>query len=85
MNMAERASAYDLQTRAIEQASSGDISGATKKLRTAATRLLNMDEKDLAETALAEALNLSQQGSMSSTGTKKLRYETRKLTRRLVA
>lgn len=83
--MAERASAYDLQTRAIEQAASGDISGATKKLRTAATRLLNMDEKDLAETALSEALNLSQKGSMSSTGTKKLRYETRKLTRRLVA
>jgi Ca-activated chloride channel family protein len=84
MNMAERASAYDLQTRAIEQAASGDISGATRKLRAAATRLLNLNEKDLAETALNEALNLAQKGSMSSTGTKKLRYETRKLTRRLV-
>jgi len=85
MNMAERASAYDLQTRAIAQAASGDISGATRKLRAAATRLLNLNEKDLAETALNEALNLAQQGSMSSTGTKKLRYETRKLTRRLVS
>lgn len=85
MNIAERASAYDLQTRALEQAASGDISGATRRLRAAATRLLNLNEKDLAETALNEALNLAQQGSMSATGTKKLRYETRKLTRRLVA
>ena len=85
MNMAERASAYDLQTRAMAQAASGDISGATKKLQTAATRLLNMNENDLAETALAEAMNLSQKGSMSSSGTKKLRYETRRLTRRLVS
>lgn len=84
MNMAERASAYELQTKALKQAASGDILGATKKLRAAATRLLNLDEKELAETALTEALNLAQQGSMSSTGTKKLRYETRKLTRRLV-
>jgi len=85
MNMVERASAYDLQTKAIEQAASGDISGATKKLKAAATRLLNLNEKDLAETAMAEAMNLAQKGSMSSTGTKKLRYETRKLTRRLVS
>jgi Ca-activated chloride channel family protein len=85
MNMAERASAYELQTRAIEQAASGDISGATKRLQAAATRLLNLNERDLAETALAEATNLAKKGSMSSTGTKKLRYETRKLTRRLVS
>jgi Ca-activated chloride channel family protein len=85
MNMVERASAYNLQTKAFKQAASGDISGATRKLRAAATRLLNLNEKELAETALTEALNLSQKGSMSSTGTKKLRYETRKLTRRLVA
>jgi len=85
MNVAERVSAYDLQTRAMEQAASGDIAGATRKLRAAATRLLNLDETELAETALEEALNLSKQGSMSSSGTKKLRYETRKLTRKLVS
>lgn len=85
MNVAERVSAYDLQTRAMEQAAAGDIAGATRKLRAAATRLLNLDETELAETALEEALNLSKQGSMSASGTKKLRYETRKLTRRLVA
>jgi len=85
MNVAERVSAYDLQTRAMEQAASGDIAGATRKLRAAATRLLNLDEKELAETALEDALNLSKQGSMSSSGTKKLRYETRKLTRKLVS
>ncbi|HEX9973744.1 MAG TPA: VWA domain-containing protein [bacterium] len=85
MNVAERVSAYDLQTRAMEQAASGDIAGATRKLRAAATRLLNLNETELAETALEEALNLSKQGSMSSSGTKKLRYETRKLTRKLVS
>jgi len=84
MNMVERVSAYDLQTRAMEQAASGDISGATQKLKAAATRLLNLNEQELAETALTEAQNLAKVGSMSSSGTKKLRYETRKLTRRLV-
>lgn len=85
MNVAERVSAYDLQTRAMQQAAVGDIAGATRKLRAAATRLVNLDEQELAETALEEALNLSKQGNMSLSGTKKLRYETRKLTRRLVA
>ena len=85
MNIAERVSAYDLQTRAMKQAASGDIEGATRKLRAAATRLLNLDEKELADTALEEALNLTKQGNMSASGTKKLRYETRKLTRRLVS
>ncbi|MBD3287170.1 VWA domain-containing protein [candidate division KSB1 bacterium] len=85
MNTVEKVSAYDLQTRALTQAVSGDISGATQKLRAAATRLLDMGEDDLANAAMEEAENLEKMGSMSSSGTKKLRYETRKLTRRLVA
>lgn len=84
MNIAEKVSAYDLQTRALTQAADGDISGATQKLRAAATRLLDMGEQDLADAALMEADNLEKRGTMSSSGTKKLRYETRKLTRRLV-
>jgi len=40
-------------------------------------------EQDLAEAALAEAKNLEKSGQMSAYGTKKLRYETRKLTQRL--
>ncbi len=83
MNMVERVSAYDLQTRALQQAQLGDVVGATQKLRAAATRLLDLDETDLADTALTEAQALEEQGAMTSAGTKKLRYETRKLTQRL--
>jgi hypothetical protein len=42
-----------------------------------------MGEHDLADAALEELENLEKQGAMSSSGTKKLRYETRKLTQRL--
>ncbi|MFZ5517406.1 MAG: vWA domain-containing protein [Candidatus Zhuqueibacterota bacterium] len=83
MNMVERVSAYNLQTRALEAAQLGDIAGATRKLRAAATRLLDLNEVELADTALTEARALEQQGAMSAAGTKKLRYETRKLTQRL--
>ena len=83
MNIVETVSAYDLQTRALNQAANGDVTGATQKLRAAATRLLDMGEQDLAEAALSEAENLEQRGTMSSAGTKKLHYETRKLTRHL--
>ena len=38
---------------------------------------------DLAAAASQEATNLEQSGQMSSSGTKKLRYQTRKLTQKL--
>lgn len=84
MNVAERVTAFKLQTRALEEARAGNVAGATQKLRAAATRLLDLGEQELAEAALQEADNLEQQGTMSSGGTKKLRYETRKLTQKLV-
>ena len=83
MNIVERVSAYDLQTRALSHAAGGDIPGATQKLKAAATRLLDLGEKELANAALEEAENLELEGAMSSAGTKKLRYETRKLTQKL--
>jgi Ca-activated chloride channel family protein len=61
----------------------GNVAGASQKLRAAATRLLEMGEDDLAQSALEEAENLEKSGQMSARGTKKLRYETRKLTQRL--
>jgi hypothetical protein len=60
----------------------GDTEGASRQLRAAATRLLQVGEDKLAEAAIAEAENLEQNGEMSSGGTKKLRYATRKLTRK---
>jgi Ca-activated chloride channel family protein len=83
MNLVEKVTAFKLQTRALEEAKMGNIAGASQKLRAAATRLLEMGEDDLAQSALEEAENLEKSGQMSSHGTKKLRYETRKLTQRL--
>jgi Ca-activated chloride channel family protein len=61
----------------------GNVAGATQKLRAAATRLLELGEVELAQAAQQEAANLEQSGQMTSAGTKKLRYQTRKLTQRL--
>jgi len=83
MNIVERVTAHKLQTRALDEAAAGNIAGATQKLRAAATRLLDMGEVDLAQAAEQEAKNLEQQGKMSAGGTRKLRYETRKLTQKL--
>jgi len=83
MNIVEKVTAFKLQTRALEEAKMGNIDGASQKLRAAATRLLEIGEEDLAQSALEEAENLETSGQMSSHGTKKLRYETRKLTQRL--
>ncbi len=83
MNIVEKVSAFKLQTRALEDATRGDTAGATQKLRAAATRLINMGENDLAQAALAEAANLEQGGKMSPAGTKRLRYDTRRLTQKL--
>jgi len=83
MNVVEKVTAFKLQTRALEEARQGNIAGATQKLRAAATRLLELGEADLASAAQQEAANLEQSGQMSSGGTKKLRYQTRKLTQEL--
>jgi len=83
MNIVEKVTAFKLQTRALEEAKMGNVAGASQKLRAAATRLLEMGENELAQSALEEAENLEKGGQMSARGTKKLRYETRKLTQRL--
>jgi Ca-activated chloride channel family protein len=83
MNIVEKVTAHKLQTRALDEAAVGNIVGATQKLRAAATRLLELGEEDLAQTALEEAQRLESGQGLSAGGTKKLRYETRKLTQRL--
>jgi Ca-activated chloride channel family protein len=84
MNVVERVNAFKLQTRALTEARLGNTLSATKKLQAAATRLLELGETELAKTAKMEAENLSKGGSLTSAGTKKLQYETRKLTRKLL-
>lgn len=83
MNLVEKATAFKLQTRALEAAKAGDYGTATRLLRQSATRLLNIGEQKLATVALEEAKRLEQGQQMTSTGTKRLRYETQRLTRPL--
>jgi len=83
LNVVEKVTAHKLQTRALDEAAVGNIAGATQKLRAAATRLLELGEEDLAQTALEEAERLERGEGLSAGGTKKLRYETRKLTQKL--
>jgi Ca-activated chloride channel family protein len=80
MNLVEKVNAFKLQTRALTEAEAGNIAAATKKLQAAATVFLNMGEDELAETAEKEIVTLKKTGSLSSAGTKKLEYGTRKLT-----
>lgn len=80
MNLVEKATAFKLQTRALEEAEVGNTVAASSTLRSAATRLLNLGETDLAQAAEQEATQLEQQGKMSAAGTKKLTFATRKLT-----
>jgi hypothetical protein len=79
MSAIQKVSAFKLQAQAMEEASRGNIAGATKRLRAAGERLVEMGEDDLGQTMLVEADLMDKEGQMSAEGTKKLRYGTRKL------
>ncbi|NJK80814.1 MAG: VWA domain-containing protein [Chloroflexaceae bacterium] len=83
MNLVEKVTAFKLQTRALEEAEIGNLSGATQKLRAAATRLLDMGELNLAAKTRAQADQLEQGAGLSTETRKELRYATRRLTQRL--
>ncbi len=81
MNIVEKVTAFKLQTRALDDIESGNISGATQKLQGAVTRLLNSGETELAQTVQQEATNLQQGGQLSSEGAKTIRFGSRKTVR----
>lgn len=83
MNLVEKVTAFKLQTRALEEAEIGNVSGATQKLRAAATRLLDLGELDLAAKAQQQADQLEQGTALSAEAQKELRYATRRLTQKL--
>lgn len=83
MHVVEAVSAYRLQARAQADLQAGDVAGATRKLRAAATRLLEMGETELAAEMERQAADLERSGRADPGRTKKLRYETRKLTQKL--
>jgi Ca-activated chloride channel family protein len=79
MNSVEKATTFKLQTRALQASMAGDVTGATRNLRAAATRLLNLGETELAEAAEKEAQRIESEGQVSAAATKKLTFDTRKL------
>jgi hypothetical protein len=70
---------FKMQEKAMTDLESGQISAATQRLETMATRLLNLGETDLARAALLEAGRLARTGDLSAEGRKKIRYGTRSL------
>jgi Ca-activated chloride channel homolog len=81
MNIVEKVSAFKLQTRALQDLASGDVGGATQKLQSAVTRLLNQGEVELAQTMQKEVENLQSSGQLSSEGQKTIKFGTRKTVR----
>lgn len=75
--MVQKVAAYELCTRTLAEATAQDRSNATRKLQTAATRLLDMNEPSLAGMLLRQAEALEQRGQVDATITKRLRYDTR--------
>ena len=81
MSVIQAVSAYKLQSQAFDEAQKGNVAGATQRLRSAGERLIAMGQEDLGHTMLTEAELMEKEGQMSSEGTKRLRYGTRKLSK----
>ncbi len=71
---------FKMQERVMQDIEMGHIEPAVSRLKTMATRLLDIGEVELARAALLEAGRLSQTGNLSAAGRKKIRYGTRELT-----
>lgn len=81
MNIVEKVQAFKLQTQALDEAQSGNLDGATRKLRQAVTILLNQGETDLAGQMQQEADRLEQSGEISNEGKKTILLTSRKTVR----
>ena len=83
MNIVEKVSVFKLGIKALEEARTGKNLQASQQLRQAATRLLDMGESSLGKEMIQQADNLDLQGQIDPSATKRLRYETRHLTKHL--
>ncbi|MDM8529983.1 VWA domain-containing protein [Anaerolineales bacterium HSG25] len=70
---------FKLQEKTMIDLEQGEVTTATQRLETMATRLLNIGETELARSALLEAGRLARTGNLSAEGRKKIRYGTRSL------
>ena len=78
MNIVEKVQAFKLQTQALDEAETGNVGGATQKLRQAVTILLSQGETELANQMQQEADRLEQAGQISSEGKKTIKLTSRK-------
>ncbi len=81
MGIVEKVTAFKLQTQALDEATAGNIPGATQRLRQAVTILLNQGETQLAQQMEKEAQNLEQGKGISEEGSKTIRLTSRKTVR----
>ncbi|MGB8646377.1 MAG: VWA domain-containing protein [Anaerolineae bacterium] len=81
MNIVEKVTAFNLQTRALQDLQNNNNAGATQKLRQAATMLINQGETNLAQTMRLEADRLESQGQMSDEGRKTIKFQSGKTVR----
>lgn len=81
MNVVEKVTAFKLQTRALQEAESGNIANATQQLRAAHTILLSQGDAELARTVRLAADELEQQNKMSSEAQKAIRFDSGKTVR----
>ncbi|MBN1873764.1 MAG: VWA domain-containing protein [Anaerolineae bacterium] len=79
LNFLSRLSIYRLQENAWQALEVGDSTRATRFLQAAATRLFDMEYRDLALAAMLEVDRISKGLDPSGRGRKKLRYGTRSL------
>lgn len=75
----EMVTAAELQTRALRDLQAGQVGSATKKLEAAATRLLNLGQRERAQETIKLAQSLQQGEQVSPEQTKRIRYQTRRL------
>ena len=81
MNVVEKVQAFKLQTQALNEAETGNLQGATRKLRQAVTILVSQGETELADQMKREADQLEQSGQISSEGKKTIKLTSRKTVR----
>ena len=80
MNIIERVVAHKLQTQALDEASAGEIAKATRRLRAAATRLLELGETEMSQQANQQAQKIEQTGQVDLEAAQRMRYATKRLT-----
>jgi hypothetical protein len=76
---------YRLNEKVWEEIEDGDLTKATTRMRRLTTRLLEAGHTQLAQQAYSESERLSNMGTLSLEGRKRLKYGTRSLITKTIA